>query len=128
MGRFGCGAVLELGHFDTGPFWKWAVLTPILVSQYGFHFFTLKLFFFIINITNRNKKQTEGVILFPQLLCKKVCSTFCFHGSIINFISSCITDGSLIQILTRYTLLNFFKKKNPSNRIAVNADSSVRLV
>ena len=71
MGRFGCGAVLELGHFDTGPFWKWAGLTPILVSQYGFHFFTLKLFFLIINITNKNEKQTEGVILFPQLLCKK---------------------------------------------------------
>ena len=28
-------------------------------------------FSLIINITDRNKKQTEGVILFPQLLCKK---------------------------------------------------------
>ena len=41
MGRFGSGAVLEVGHSDTGPFWKWAVLTPILVSQYGFLFFKL---------------------------------------------------------------------------------------
>ena len=28
-------------------------------------------FFLIINITDRNKNQTEGVILFPQLPCKK---------------------------------------------------------
>ena len=42
MSRFGSGAVLELGHFITGPFWKWAVLTLILVSQYGFIFFLNK--------------------------------------------------------------------------------------
>ena len=41
MSRFGSGAVLELCHFDTGPFWKWAVLTPILVSQYIFLFLKL---------------------------------------------------------------------------------------
>ena len=36
--------------------------------ELGFGFF-----FFFINFTDRNKKQTEGVILFPQLLCKKNC-------------------------------------------------------
>ena len=79
MSRFGSRAVLELYHFDTGPFWKWAVLTPILVRQYGLwlsffktkQFIELCFFFLIINFTDRNKKHTEGVIMFPRLLCKK---------------------------------------------------------
>ena len=79
MGRFGCGAILKLGHFDTGPFWEVGRFDPHPCEAVWLSFFYTKTFFFlIINITNRNKKQTEGVILFPQLLCKKVVVPFVF--------------------------------------------------